>query len=125
MILAQAFARFAFDLDGVVWKGDRPIAGAPETIRTLRDSGKRVAFVTNNSSETAETYAKKLAEMGAGGSPDEVVSSADATARLLDREVPGLRGRLAYVIGGGGRLNAGAGGGARLASGGEGQEATP
>ena len=124
MILAQAFSRFAFDLDGVVWKGDRPIAGAPDTIRTLRDAGKRVAFVTNNSSETAETYAKKLAEMGAGGSPDEVVSSADATAKLLEREVPGLRGRLAYVIGGEGLLNAVAGVGARIANGEEGKDAS-
>ena len=124
MILAQAFSRFAFDLDGVVWKGDRPIAGAPDTIRTLRDAGKRVAFVTNNSSETGETYAKKLAEMGAGGSPDEVVSSADATARLLEREVPGLRGRLAYVIGGEGLLNAVAGVGARIAIGEEGKDAS-
>lgn len=124
MILAQAFSRFAFDLDGVVWKGDRPIAGAPDTIRTLRDAGKRVAFVTNNSSETAETYAKKLAEMGAGGSPDEVVSSADATARLLEKEVPGLRGRLAYVIGGEGLLNAVASVGARIANGEEGKDAS-
>lgn len=124
MILAQAFARFAFDLDGVVWKGDRPIAGAPDTIRTLRDAGKRVAFVTNNSSETGETYAKKLAEMGAGGSPDEVVSSADATARLLEREIPGLRGRLAYVIGGEGLHNAVAGVGARIASGEDAKDAS-
>ena len=124
MILAQAFSRFAFDLDGVVWKGDRPIAGAPDTIRTLRDAGKRVAFVTNNSSETAETYAKKLAEMGAGGSPDEVVSSADATARLLERAVPGLRGRLAYVVGGEGLLNAVASVGARIASGEESKDAS-
>ncbi|MGZ4138466.1 MAG: HAD-IIA family hydrolase [Actinomycetota bacterium] len=116
MILAQAFSRFAFDLDGVVWKGDRPIAGAPETVRSLRDAGKRVCFVTNNSSETHETYAKKLAEMGAGGSADEVVSSADATARLLERSVPGLRGRLAYVVGGEGLLNAVASVGARIAS---------
>jgi len=124
VILAQAFSRFAFDLDGVVWKGDRPIAGAPDTIRTLRDAGKRVAFVTNNSSETAETYAKKLAEMGAGGSPEEVVSSADATARLLEKEVPGLRGRLAYVIGGEGLLNAVASVGARIANGEEGKDAS-
>ena len=124
MILAQAFSRFAFDLDGVVWKGDRPIAGAPDTIRTLRDAGKRVTFVTNNSSDTAETYAKKLAEMGAGGSPDEVVSSADATARLLEREVPGLRGRLAYVVGGEGLLNAVASVGARIASGEEAKDAS-
>jgi 4-nitrophenyl phosphatase len=124
VILAQAFSRFAFDLDGVVWKGDRPIAGAPDTVRTLREAGKRVVFVTNNSSETAETYAKKLAEMGAGGSPDEVVSSADATARLLEREVPGLRGRLAYVVGGEGLLNAVAGVGARIASGEEARDAS-
>jgi 4-nitrophenyl phosphatase len=124
VILAQAFARFAFDLDGVVWKGDRPIAGAPDTIRTLRDAGKRVAFVTNNSSETAETYAKKLVEMGAGGSPEEIVSSADATARLLEREVPGLRGRLAYVVGGEGLLNAVASVGARIASGDEAKDAS-
>lgn len=116
MILAQAFARFAFDLDGVVWKGDRPIAGAPETIRSLRDAGKRVCFVTNNSSETHETYAKKLALMGAGGSPDEVVSSGDATARLLERSIPGLRGRLAYVVGGEGLVNAVASVGARISS---------
>src|SRR2546423_9185033 len=124
MILAQAFARFAFDLDGVVWKGDRPIAGAPETIRTLRDAGKRVAFVTNNSSETHETYAKKLAEMGAVGSPDEIVSSADATARLLEKEVPGLRGRLAYVVGGEGLFNAVSSVGARIAFEEEGKDAS-
>jgi 4-nitrophenyl phosphatase len=124
MILAQAFSRFAFDLDGVVWKGDRPIAGSPDTIRTLRDAGKRVTFVTNNSSDTPETYAKKLAEMGAGGSPDEVVSSADATARLLEREVPGLRGRLAYVVGGEGLLNAVASVGVRIATADEAKDAS-
>jgi len=124
VILAQAFARFAFDLDGVVWKADRPIAGSPEAIRTLRDAGKRVCFVTNNSSETHETYAKKLAEMGAGGSSEEIVSSADATARLLERSVPGLRGRLAYVIGGEGLLNAVKGVGARIASEEEAQDAS-
>lgn len=32
MILAQAFSRFVLDLDGVVWTGDEPVPGAPETI---------------------------------------------------------------------------------------------
>lgn len=106
MILAQAFARFVFDCDGVIWKGDRPISGAPETVRSLRDAGKRVCFVTNNSSETHETYAKKLADMGAGGSVDEVISSADAVARVLGATVPGLRGRLTFVVGGEGLVDA-------------------
>lgn len=106
MILAQAFARFVLDLDGVVWTGHEPIPGAPETIRSLRDAGKRVAFVTNNSSQTPETYAKKLADMGAGGDASEVVTSADATARLLAERVPALRGRTAYVVGGPGLVEA-------------------
>ncbi|MFN2613859.1 MAG: hypothetical protein ABR552_03460, partial [Actinomycetota bacterium] len=34
VILAQAFSRFVFDLDGVVWRGDEPLPGAPQTIRS-------------------------------------------------------------------------------------------
>ncbi len=104
MILAQAFQRFILDLDGVVWTGDEPVAGAPETIRTLRDHGKRLAFVTNNSSETPEAYAKKLADVGAQGDAAEVVTSADAVARLMSSKIPALRGRSAIVIGGQGLI---------------------
>lgn len=100
MILAQAFQRFVLDLDGVVWTGDEPVVGAPETIRSLRDAGKRLAFVTNNSSQTPETYAKKLADIGAQGDLNEVVTSADAVAKLMEARVPALRGRAAFVIGG-------------------------
>ena len=106
MILAQAFQRFVFDLDGVMWRGREPIQGAAETVRALRDAGKRICFATNNSFQTHEVYAKKLADVGAGGAPEEIVSSADATARLLERSIPGLRGRLTMVIGGAGLTEA-------------------
>ncbi len=106
MILAQGFQRFVLDLDGVVWRGDQPIPGAPQTIRALRDAGRRFAFVTNNSSQLPETYAKKLARMGAGGDADEIVTSAHATARLLQNQFPDLRGRTAFVIGGPGLVQA-------------------
>jgi phosphoglycolate/pyridoxal phosphate phosphatase family enzyme len=100
VILAQAFARFVFDLDGVIWRGNVAIPGAPQTVRALRDAGKRVAFVTNNSGLTGERYAKKLSDMGAGGAVEEIVSSADATASLMQREIPGLRGRAVMIVGG-------------------------
>jgi len=114
VILAQAFQRFVLDLDGVVWTGDEPVAGAPETIRALRDAGKRLAFVTNNSSETPEAYAKKLADIGAQGDAAEVVTSADAVARLMASSIPALRGRSAYVIGGQGLIERVAEAGVRI-----------
>ena len=40
---------FIFDCDGVIWKGDSLIEGVPETIAMLRAMGKRLIFVTNNS----------------------------------------------------------------------------
>ncbi len=115
MILAQAFARFCFDLDGVIWRGDQPIPGAVETLRSLREGGKSLCFVTNNSSETHETYAKRLTDIGAVADPNDVVTSADATARVLEHAVPGMRGRLVYVLGGDGLRDAVVGLGARLA----------
>lgn len=124
MILAQAFSRFVFDLDGVVWRGDQPIPGAPETLRSLRGAGKRVCFVTNNSSETSAAYAKKLARLAVPAEEDEIVSSADATARMLERTVPGLRGRLVYVIGGEGLTGAVGALGVRLASADEARDAS-
>jgi glycerol-1-phosphatase len=117
VILAQAFQRFVLDLDGVVWTGDEAVPGAPETIRTLRDAGKRLAFVTNNSSQTPESYAKKLAEVGAQGEEAEVVTSADAVARLMESRIPALRGRVAYVIGGPGLVERVAQVGVRISDG--------
>lgn len=115
MILAQAFARFAIDLDGVIWRGEDAVPGAPETIASLRTAGKRVCFVTNNSSQPVEAVAAKLRSLGAGAEPGEVVTSAEATTRLLERVVPGLRGRLAHVVGGEGLRAAVAATGARVA----------
>ncbi|HEX9774852.1 MAG TPA: HAD-IIA family hydrolase [Actinomycetota bacterium] len=124
MKLAQAFTRFAFDLDGVIWRGTQPIEGAAATLRALRESGKRLCYVTNNSSTTAEGYVRKLAKLGAPADEREIVSSADATAVLLERDVPGIRGRLVFVIGGEGLTAAVSATGARIASPDEAADAT-
>jgi len=106
VILAQGFQCFVLDLDGVVWTGSDPIPGSPDTIRALRDAGRRFAFVTNNSSEPASTFAAKLASMGAGGDASEVVTSAMATRRLLEAKIPPTPGRTGFVIGGPGLVEA-------------------
>jgi HAD superfamily hydrolase (TIGR01457 family) len=93
--LADRYDCFLLDLDGVLYRGDRAIARAPEAVRALRARGKRVVFITNNSSRTPEEVAHKLGEVGIGSDPSEIVTSALATATTLSRK--GVRS--AFVIG--------------------------
>lgn len=90
---------WVLDLDGVIWRGDEPLAGAAEAVARLRAAGERVLFATNNSSvEVAGTEAK-LVSFGVPAEGD-VVTSAMATARLVE---PGER---VLVAGGPGLVEA-------------------
>jgi ribonucleotide monophosphatase NagD (HAD superfamily) len=86
-----------FDLDGVLYRGDEPVAGAPETIHRLRADDATIRFLTNNSARTPDEVAERSHDMGIEADPGEVVTSAGATAAPLRRE--GATGS-AYVIGG-------------------------
>lgn len=72
-----------FDLDGVVYLGNTPIAGAVETIGWLRQSGRLVKFCTNNATRTRQHYAEKLSGMGIPSTPADVVNSAYAVGIYL------------------------------------------
>ncbi len=87
------------DLDGVIWLADHAIAGSADAIARLRSSGRRVLFVTNNSSVPVAEVVAKLERFGISAKGD-VVTSAMAAARLLQ---PGQR---AVVLGGPGIVEA-------------------
>ena len=75
------------DLDGVIWLAHEPIEGSRDAIATLRESGRRVLFVTNNSAATLAEHEAALARIGISASGD-VVSSAMAVTQLIQ---PGQR----------------------------------
>lgn len=75
---------WALDLDGVLWRGDAPIAGAAEAVARLRAAGERVAFVTNNAKPTRAQMAAKLADHGIDAG-DDLITSPMAAASLLAR----------------------------------------
>ena len=62
--LLEATNTFIFDCDGVIWKGDCLIEGIEETLEMLRSMGKRLIFVTNNSTKSRKSYAKKFESLG-------------------------------------------------------------
>lgn len=96
-VLADRYDAVVFDLDGVLYRGDTPIPAAPSVIDRLHANGTPLAFLTNNSSRTARQTADRLAAMGVRAAPEELVTSALVTARMLERD--GAAGSSAFVIG--------------------------
>ncbi|MBE7324237.1 HAD-IIA family hydrolase [Nocardioides sp. Y6] len=72
-----------FDLDGVVYIGGEAVPGVAPAIAALREGGTHVAFVTNNASRRAEAVAEHLVALGVPARPEDVVTSAQAAARVL------------------------------------------
>lgn len=93
-----------FDCDGVLWRGETAVSGAPEALTALRARGKRLGFITNNSSKTREAYAEKLRRLGFGGpagpgASPEVFGTAYCTALYLRQHLTGPPAPKAYVLG--------------------------
>jgi 4-nitrophenyl phosphatase len=76
---------WVLDLDGVVWLGNEAIAGSAQAIARLRARGERVVMVTNNSSMTVAEYQSKLEFFGVPTERDDLVTSAQVAAGLLQR----------------------------------------
>jgi 4-nitrophenyl phosphatase len=73
-----------FDLDGCLYVGDQPVAGARKTLERLRRRGFRLLFATNNSTKTAEVVANRLGAItGFTPAPEAVITSADAATTML------------------------------------------
>ena len=86
------------DLDGVVYIGGAAIPGAAEALSKAGAAGMRLAYVTNNASRTPAAVAALLASLGVPAAPEDVVTSAQAAARLLAERLPA--GSPVLVIGG-------------------------
>ena len=81
--LVEAYDLAMLDLDGVVYIGGDAVPGAPEHLARLGSAGMQLAFITNNASRPPEAVVEKLAGIGVEADRDDVVTSAQAAARLL------------------------------------------
>jgi glycerol-1-phosphatase len=81
--LATSYDLVMFDLDGVVYVDGHAVDHAAESIARARAVGTHIAFITNNASRTPEQVASHLRELGIAADTGDVVTSAQAAARLL------------------------------------------
>ncbi|BAA31079.1 HAD-IIA family hydrolase [Pyrococcus horikoshii] len=86
-----------FDMDGVLYRGNRAIPGVRELIEFLKERGIPFAFLTNNSTKTPEMYREKLLKMGIDVSSSIIITSGLATRLYMSKHLdPGK----IFVIGG-------------------------
>jgi NagD protein len=86
----RVYPGYVLDLDGTVYLGAEPLPGAAEAIATLRASGSRFVFLSNNPLERSAAYAGRLRRMGVPVDDADVVSSIDALVGYL-RDRPARR----------------------------------
>lgn len=85
------------DMDGVLWRGNTPMPGLVDFFAALRGAGIGFILATNNATKTAAMYTERLARFGVDVPPEQILTSAEATASYLAGEFP--PGAPAYVVG--------------------------
>jgi len=83
-------------MDGTVYLGNKLLPGALRFMNYLAATGREYLFLTNNSSQNARYYARKLQAMGWPATEEDILTSGEATALYLQQIRP--RARL-YVVG--------------------------
>ncbi len=86
-----------FDMDGVLWRGGKPLPGVGTTFSILREHDIPFVLATNNATQTFETVRSRMEEMGVAIQQDEVLTSAVGAASFLKQHVP--VGSSIYVVG--------------------------
>lgn len=74
---------FIFDLDGTIYVDNEIIEGVPDAIKSLKERGDKVIFLTNKSIASRKEYVEKLNKLDIQVDLDEVINSNYITAHYL------------------------------------------
>ena len=78
---------YIFDLDGVIYRGERPLPGVKETLTQLRKRGDKICFLTNNSTLSRSGLQKKLTQMGIEVNLEDLFPSSYLAAIYLSHKI--------------------------------------
>lgn len=70
---------------GVLWVLNHAIHGSPDVINRLQELGKRVYFITNNSTKSRSGFLDKAHTLGYKVSEECIISTSYAAAKYLEK----------------------------------------
>ena len=94
---------FIIDMDGVIYHGNKLLAGVNDFLAWMESSGKHYLFLTNASQKTPKELHEKLKRLGINVNEDHFYTSALATASFLANQKPNGS---AFIIGDAGLIHA-------------------
>lgn len=91
-----SYKNYLIDMDGVLVKGKTPIPGATDFVDNMLKRGVKFLILTNNPLYTQRDLEHRLNTMGLKVPAESIFTSAIATARFLQSQLPNGK---AFVIG--------------------------
>ncbi len=79
----QKIKLYLFDMDGTLYLGEQLYSFTIPLLQTLKETGRKYLFMTNNSSKSVEAYIEKLKKLGISATRGDFITSSQATAYYL------------------------------------------
>ena len=86
---------FLLDMDGTIYIDNYPIGDMINTLDFLRENGKQIIYITNNSSKSVSAYIEKLKAINFYRDGDIIYSSTIATAQYIKKY---YNGKLVHAL---------------------------
>ncbi|TCP68272.1 hypothetical protein [Baia soyae] len=87
----KRYQGYLIDLDGTLYRGSEVIPGAVHFMKRLVEQNIPYLYLTNNSSRLPEQVAEHLRSFGLPATPEQVYTSAMATAQYVQKNHPRSR----------------------------------
>ena len=87
---------FLLDLDGTVYLEGKLIGDMQNTLKKIRESGRKIVYLTNNSSRSKKGYIEKLKKIGIFDERDDVYTSGNSMEDYLNTY---HKGKKVYLVG--------------------------
>ena len=94
--IVRSIKLFLFDMDGTLYLGNQLFSFTKDLLATIKKTGGRYMFMTNNSARSVVDYIAKLQRLGIPAAYEDFITSSQATIWYLQRHHASAR---LYVCG--------------------------